>query len=262
MEKRVRSPNYPAFGLGEAMQKIETLYKAQHTHGAPREVVARGLGYNGLNGASATSISALGKYGLLERHGEDHRVSERAMRILHPHSPAEKAEAIREAAFAPPLFQELADKFPGRLPAEEVLRNYLIRNAFAPSAVSSVILAYRETMELVEHGGGTYHTESEAHPSEAQPEMQPQPSATLHPSSIYQNSPLNQIDERSMGRHDFDDGAYVRIVAHGDIDTETALEWVEILIETKRRELKMRSRRLPVVVAPAAVSLTEDDDNA
>jgi hypothetical protein len=153
MDKRIRSPNYPALSLPDAIDKVTALYRAQHTHPAPREVVARGIGYNSLNGASASAISALQKYGLLERTGDEIRVSERALRILHPHPPEERGAAIREAAQEPPLFAELNERFPGRMPSDDLLRNYLIRNGFAPSAVTSVITAYRETSEMAEREG-------------------------------------------------------------------------------------------------------------
>ncbi len=44
MEKRSRSPNYPAISLPAALDKVANLYKNQHTHSAPREVVAQGMG--------------------------------------------------------------------------------------------------------------------------------------------------------------------------------------------------------------------------
>src|SRR5665213_3524203 len=142
------------------------IFSNQHTHGAPREVVAKSMGYNTLNGASATAISALIKYGLLEGRGEEIKISDRAMRIMHPQSQAEKAEAIREAATCPDLFQELAEKFPGRMPAEDVVRSYLIRRGFAEAALSPVVLAYRETNEFVEREGSAYDS-PQATPSEA-----------------------------------------------------------------------------------------------
>ena len=36
MEKRVRSPSYPALSLPDAVVKVSMLYKSQHTHAAPR----------------------------------------------------------------------------------------------------------------------------------------------------------------------------------------------------------------------------------
>lgn len=246
LEKRVRSPNYPALSLPDALERVQMIYRNQHTHAAPREVVVKSMGYTGINGASATAISALHKYGLLERAGDEVKISDRAMRYLHPNDPDERPTAIREAALEPVLFQELAEKFPGRLPNEEVLRNYLIRNGFSPGAVSGVILAYRETMDLVDREGGGHEPAQSQAPSESHHVLSAQPINTSPPVI---GSPIlsqNQTNERSLGRHDFDDGSYVRIVTSGDLDTDEALMWVEILIATKRKELELRTRKATI----------------
>jgi hypothetical protein len=243
MEKRVRSPNYPALSLPEAVEKVHMVYRAQHTHGAPREVVVKGMGYAGLNGASATAVSALMKYGLLDRDGDELKVSHRAMCIIAPHSSEEKAQALRDAAFSPPLFSELVDKFPGRMPNEEVLKNYLIRKGFAPGALSSVISAYKETSEMVERGAGGYelahsavHEEPEMHAIAPQPS---QPARDIQKAQLA----IPVEDERQIGRYDFEGGLYVRISASKEIDTEEALEMAETIIQLKRQELKRKKRR-------------------
>jgi hypothetical protein len=128
VDKRIRSPNYPALGLPEAVEKVAAIYRNIHTHASSREVVAKAMGYTGLNGASATAVSALHKFGLLEGRGDEIKVSERAMRIMHPQSQTERTEAIREAAVLPPLFAELRGRFPGRHPNDDLLRNFLLRN--------------------------------------------------------------------------------------------------------------------------------------
>lgn len=231
MEKRSRSPNYPAFGLPTAIEKITTLYKKQHTHPAPREVAVQSMGYTGLNGASATAVSAVMKYGLLERDKENLKISDRAMRILHPQSADEKAEAIREAAMEPPLFRELAEKFPGPIPSDEILRNYLIRNKFAPAAVSHVILAYRETSELVAHEYGGY--DSGPATKQDKPEMQ------THPLTENTPKPLKQKDnERVLAHYEFENGGYVRIIKSDGFSTKKALKMAETLLRLKQQELE------------------------
>lgn len=239
-EKRIRSPNYPALSLPEAIARVTALYREQHTHGATREDVARGMGFNSLNGASATAISALYKYGLLEGRADEVRVSERALRILHPHSPEEKASAIQEAAIEPQLFVELAQRFPGKLPNEELLRNYLIRAGFAPSAVSSVILAYRETFELVNREVGEHDSLHEPMQEHAAMNNSPSPSRPENPQPWMPPQTLVSSAERPIGRYDYEDGSYIKIVASGDVDTEAALEMVETLIALKRKELERR----------------------
>ena len=259
MEKRTRSPNYPALSLPAALEKVGVLYKNQHTHSAPREVVAQGMGYNSLNGASATAISALHKYGLLERVGDDLKLSDRAMQILHPHSPDEKAKATRDAASEPQLFAELAERFPGSMPSDDILRNYLIRRGFAPNAVSSVILAFRDTIELVERESGSYDAAPNV-PATRESDMSSasQPRVAVATIATGQVSEMKQ-DERSIARYDFEGGGYVRIIAGGDIGTESALDMAETLLQLKRKEIK--ARVVPIRVArPAVDDIVEADD--
>jgi hypothetical protein len=153
---RVRSPNYPALSLPEAIQSITKVFAKENRHRADKEVLVKAMGYGGINGASLGSLSALLKYGLLEQQGADFRVSDRAMAILHPHTPAEKAKAIADAAHEPSLFAEMLADFPGSIPSDDNLRSYLVRRGFSPSALSAVINAFRETMSLVGEGGGAY----------------------------------------------------------------------------------------------------------
>ncbi len=237
MDKRIRSPNYPALSLPDAIEKVTALYRNVHTHAGPREVIAKGMGFNSLNGASATAISALHKYGLLEKLGDDIKVSERALRILHPNSAEEKAEAIREAAFDPPLFGEIAERFPGRLPNEELLRNYLVRKGFVPAAAQTVLLAYRETSELVERSAG----EHDSGPTSAPETQMVHPATHVNQDSFHKAS-INQGPGRQLGRYDFEGGAFVQILAGGNIDTEAALDMIETLLKLKRAELKAKPK--------------------
>jgi hypothetical protein len=147
---RVRSPNYPAISLPEAITRAKTIHEAEQHLAAPKEVIAKHLGFGGLNGGSSRIISALTKYGLLEEvSGDKVKVSPLAISILHPTSPAEKASAIKEAASKPPLFSEIASEWNGVKPSDANLRTYLIRRNFAADALDRVILAYKDTIELV-----------------------------------------------------------------------------------------------------------------
>lgn len=175
------------------------------------------------------------------RDGDGVKISERALRILHPHSPDERATAIRDAATEPPLFTKIAERFPGRLPNEDLLRNWLVREGFAPAAVPHVLLAYRETSELVGR-------EAEGHDSATtQPEV-PSMQAVQQPSqALNQSGPSASFQagkERNIGTVELEDGEYVRLVSTVGLDTEEALEWAEDIIQRKRRELERRKARL------------------
>lgn len=176
---RVRSPNYPAISLPEAIDRIGKVFDKENRHSAPRGVMVKALGFGGENGTSMSALSAVVKYGLLDKQGESYRVSDRAMSILHPHTPAEKAEAIKAAAEAPTLFSELLNQFPGGLPSDDNLRAYLIRSGFAPSALPGVIQSLRDTLSLVGGGVSQYNIDDPpAAKAEGRQSMQP---ATINP---------------------------------------------------------------------------------
>ena len=146
---RIRSPNYPQISLPTAIERVAMIFSKEHQHPAPKEVVVKDMGYNGIHGNSLGALSALSKYGLLERSGQDYKVSERAIAIIHPLDDKSKAAALREAAQAPALFSEIFEHFKGQLPSDDNLRSYLIRKGFAESALTSAIDSLRETMKFI-----------------------------------------------------------------------------------------------------------------
>ena len=146
---RVRSPNYPAIALPDAIQRIGKVFDAEQHIPAAKEVVAKDLGYGGLNGASMKIISALIKYGLLEETGDQLKVSERAIFILHPPDSETKGRAIFEAAFSPTLFSDFREQWGSSVPSDANMTHYLLRRNFAQSAIGRILGAYKETIELV-----------------------------------------------------------------------------------------------------------------
>lgn len=178
---RKRSPNYPAVGLPEAIERIRAIHDAEHQNPAAPEVMAQHLGYSGINGASLKLLSALSKYGLLEKAGDGElQVSDRAIDILFPEGDQRKL-AIEAAATSPVLFSNLREKWPNRLPSDENLRAHLIRRQFAQSAISDVIRTFRETFDLVARESGQYDTDSEKSHDEGESAMQ-QPQTLITPS--------------------------------------------------------------------------------
>ena len=146
---RVRSPNYPAVGLPDAIERVRKLHDLQRQAPEEREVVAQHLGYGGLNGQSLKMLSALIKFGLLKKtEGGGLRVTDLAINIIFPEGD-DQSEAIRQAAFAPALFSDIRERWPDHPPTDESLRAFLIRRQFSQSAIDDVIENYRETIELV-----------------------------------------------------------------------------------------------------------------
>jgi hypothetical protein len=245
------------------VERIAALYKVNQTHPAPREVIAKGLGYNSLNGASATAISALNKYGLLEGRGEDLRVSERAMHILFPQSKEEKINALRLAADEPRLFTELAERFPGGVQNDELLRNYLLRNGFAQSAVTQAIQAYRETSEFVAQESSGYDSPSQPKKEGAQMISPPtlQSEDKFHSPTVALHSAQSVDNERVLHRFDFPDGGFVEIKVSRDVDAELALQLLETSLPTVRAITAIAEKARKTVADKGATEKPRSDEN-
>lgn len=172
---RVRSPNYPALSLPEAIKSATAIQAAEQHLAAPKEVVAKHLGYASLHGHAGRAISAIENYGLLEEvNGDKVKVSPLAMSILFPASPEEKQTALKEAAFKHPLFMAIKEEWQGSRPSDENLRVYLIRRKFAADALDRVIEVYKATMDLVTLESGVYPVQESGQPAKTQekPTMQ------------------------------------------------------------------------------------------
>lgn len=181
MTGKKRSPKYPMLGLPEALKQINLVWSKNQMHAAPREVVAKALGYNALHGKSLRLIAALIQYGLLEQAGKELRVSQLAMQYLHPESEEEKKAALRNAAAKPPLFSRLNEKFPGGTPSDELVLNYLVRQSFLPKAAEKALRAYRETNELVDRECGYYNEDLPSPSSDDDAMQQHAPPAVAGP---------------------------------------------------------------------------------
>ena len=68
---RIRSPNYPMFGLPQAIEKVAMIHKEEQHLAAEKVVIANALGYPSLHALAGRVISAIEKYGLLEEVNGD-----------------------------------------------------------------------------------------------------------------------------------------------------------------------------------------------
>lgn len=148
---KTRSPEYPAIGLPEAIEKAKLVFDKDYQNRLPKNVIAAHMGYKSLSGASLPILAALNKYGLLEGRGDETRISDRALAIIaHEPGSKERITAIEEAAAGPELFAELNSKFPNGKASDAAIRAYLLTEKFIPAAADTAIRSYRETKELVE----------------------------------------------------------------------------------------------------------------
>lgn len=234
-----RSPNYPAIGLEEAIKKTKAIYDQEHKNPTDKEVMAKHLGYNGLNGASLTTISALTKYGLLEAVGPKQlkvSASGESLIWLEKGNP-ERVKLLKEVAFAPSLFSDLRDAFPEKLPSDQSLRYHLIRKEFNPNTVDSAIRAYRDTLEFVnaeEEALVSSASDGSEQPSEELMQTQPnQPSRDANP--LYSNitngtyAPTEQSSFGETLQFRISKDCVVRIQFNGSVTQEGIEKLVALL---------------------------------
>jgi hypothetical protein len=206
---KTRSPQYPAIGLKEAIEKVAAVYNRDYQATTQRDVIASHMGYNSLNGKSLGVLSAAGKFGLLEGRDSEYRVSDLAVRILaHQPGDPERAAAVQEAAALPDLFQELDKRFSNGKVSDQSIRSYLIMQKFIPAASDAAIRSYRETKQLVRDEASAYDgAEDQAArnkpPMESVPSKRREADTSVRPSGSEERAPkTNRI------RAGLDDGIY------------------------------------------------------
>lgn len=150
-----RSPNYPAIGLSEAVQRIGRLFEKEKKTVVQPIVAATDLGYKGLNGPSRTVLSALKKYGLLDELKTGGRVSDLAVALLHPANDEQRLGALRDAALRPELFRELQQNYSQG--SDAAIAAILIQRGFSPQAATQVIEGFRDTMSIAQLGASGYN---------------------------------------------------------------------------------------------------------
>jgi hypothetical protein len=148
MASKGRSRNYPAFGLPIAIERLDQLYQKEGKSKTDSKTAVKAWGYGGLNGASLRVLSALRQYGLIEDSGEDIKVSDLGLIILHG-TPKDRESALRVAATSPTIFAELLKEYGNEFPSNDTIRaNLITRKGFNPSAADIFITALRDTMDL------------------------------------------------------------------------------------------------------------------
>ena len=141
-----RSPRFPAENLTESVEKLELLYKEVGRSAVDSDTAARSIGYSGLNGASKTTLAALNYYGLIQREGHTHKVSDLGFKIIRPLNDKDKLEAMRTAAFSPKVFAEILEKHPDC--SESVLSRVLMHTGFSEEGAERAARVFKENSAL------------------------------------------------------------------------------------------------------------------
>jgi hypothetical protein len=151
-----RSPNYPAVGLGKAIEDVQAWWAKEKRSPVSAEVGVKAWGYSTLNGPARSRISALKKYGFLEETPHGFKVSERGMAVsIHKSDESEYQQAIREAALEPDLFRELFETHADA--SEEAVSNHLImKRSFMPLGAKQAAKAFKDTISVAKLKDSSY----------------------------------------------------------------------------------------------------------
>jgi hypothetical protein len=163
-----RSPGYPWVSLGKAITWAKQLYNAQRKQDAHIDSVRQTLGYTSDSGSSRRAISALKQYGLTQEIGDGENRRIKLTEVALDLSICEISDprwlpAVRAAALTPTIYQMLWERYRGVLPADALIRSFLIRDkGYNDTAADEIILNYRETFELAALGNYDHSSPDEA----------------------------------------------------------------------------------------------------
>lgn len=251
---RIRSPGYPSINLSEAIELTNKIFSASRQNTVDREAAAKDIGYSGMTGQSAKMLSNLAHFDLIERSGKGGvRVTDTAVRILHPRSTEERRAALAEAAFSPGLFNEIREHFPDGFVSENALRGLLMRKGFATAAVQPALRAYMETYSLLQEEHATEsHGATEQAPDNGRssgqmgshsgnrdraPSGDVKPALTA-PAPEPRNDGVRIMDgERVVFVEESGPAQYLKVIASGDLD-ESLLEALKDYVERQEKRLK------------------------
>jgi len=176
---KVKSPNYPRLGLGEALAATRTAFEKDNRNKMSQAALAKHLGHDSLSGPAYTKIGTLRAYGLIEGRGDELRVSDDAVTaLMAPEGSPERAVAVGALAAKPGIYQEIRADFPTP-PSVENLKFWLIKRKFAQDAAETAAKAYLSTLRFVAGGGAEYSSGSDSEPERAS--MTPQTHAATKP---------------------------------------------------------------------------------
>ena len=142
-----RSPRFPSNSLPDALVHTEKLYTSVGRSAVNAEISVEAIGYQGINGASRTALAVLAYYGLTQREGDKHRISDLALRLIRPLSPADQLEAARIAAEKPVVFANIAKNHADC--AESALASILLHGGFTDDGARKAARVYKENVAFI-----------------------------------------------------------------------------------------------------------------
>jgi len=157
--ERLRSPAYPHTSLPEAMWMVQKLVPvADGSHALSLKAAAEALGLRPESSWLNLRLASLKKFGLIDdlpagetRERRVRLTSTAVMLSTIPHYDAMNRLLRQQAALRPPIYEDLWNRFGPILPANEPMREYLVKERhFNPQSVDALLDNFRSTVEYAE----------------------------------------------------------------------------------------------------------------
>jgi hypothetical protein len=148
-----KSPRHPSWNLEIAIKQAIEVYNKEKRNFAPMDIVAKHLGYSGINnGAALTAFSTLAQFGLLVRTPDGRGSTPAELeKFLFAPSQEIKNEILLIWAKNPQIFQKIIEKYPDNLPSEATLIYELIEWGFSPKAAKICADSFIETVDFISY---------------------------------------------------------------------------------------------------------------
>lgn len=248
---RLRSPAHPNSSLPDAVEYARKIHDRERRNPVSREVAVQHMGFSGISGSSDRALATVLHYGLAEKVAKGEvRVSDMAVSILHPNSPDEFRQAIREAAFNPSFFAELRRRYPDEPPSVSSLSSFLSRSGFAAAAIGPAAKAYIETCQYLRQErayDSDVPTDQDEPESAASLRLEPKPMhssvVSAHPApAVVQFAGGFELNEPSLDIRGREVTIQARLDLAGLKQLRQKLEWIEKLLTPMEDDKSDNSR--------------------
>ena len=160
-KRAVSQLRFPYYDLKMALGLVRRVFDERGGR-VTQDGLAEMLGTSKERSTFQIKVSAAELFGLLKRGADGLAVTDLALRIVRPRSPADEAKAMAEAFLSVPLFSAVQSQYAGRpLPPDEGLRNALevefgVVRKRVGDAFGTLTRSAQQAGLLYRSGGNTY----------------------------------------------------------------------------------------------------------
>jgi len=156
--------------LETAIKAARQIYDKNRHAVIMREDAAKDLGYSGLSGRALAILGAMNQYDLIENVSKGQmRVTKTAAEIFHGYPEDVQTAALRKAANAPALYNDIYERFDGDIPGENAVKSFLFQRGFTNEGVQRALRVFFENNRYLEIAGASesYRAVSQNRPESA-----------------------------------------------------------------------------------------------